>query len=49
MLKKFSPDAYSNWQLTITNAAYLSYPRALGFKPVGSGGVVTSEAWHRVS
>jgi hypothetical protein len=33
-----APDASRTWQLVIVNGRYLAYPRALGFRPRGSGG-----------
>jgi hypothetical protein len=31
------PDTARSWTLIVVNAKYLSYPRALGFGPTGSG------------
>lgn len=31
-------DPHRTWQLVIVNGRYLTYPRALGFRPKGSGG-----------
>jgi hypothetical protein len=38
LYKQTLPDSHKTWELVIVNGKYLSYPRALGLRPVGRGG-----------
>ncbi len=48
--KTSAQDAHRTWQLVIVNSRFLSYPRALGFRPAGVGGdtVPFAVAGHRL-